>query len=43
MTNAELTAVENNEQLYELNAKLDNEIIHYNYLKEIIEIIAYES
>ena len=43
MNNAELTAAHNNDQLIQLNANLDNEIIHYNYLKEAIEIIAYEN
>jgi len=32
----------NKDKFIELNKKLDREIIHFNYLKESIEIIAYE-
>ncbi|CAF1214447.1 unnamed protein product [Rotaria sp. Silwood1] len=40
VSNTELTVVKNKDKLLELNKKLDREIIHFNYLKESIEIIA---
>jgi hypothetical protein len=43
VTNAELTVVDNKDKLIELNKKLDREIKHFNYLKESMEIIAYET
>jgi hypothetical protein len=33
----------NKDKFIELNKKLDREIIHFNYLKESIEIIAYDN
>ncbi|CAF4948779.1 unnamed protein product, partial [Rotaria sp. Silwood1] len=39
-SNTELTVFKNKDKLLELNKKLDREIIHFNYLKESIEIIA---
>jgi hypothetical protein len=41
VTNTELTVIIDKDKLIELNEKLDKEIIHFNYLKESIEIIAY--
>ncbi|CAF0947544.1 unnamed protein product [Rotaria sordida] len=40
VTNTELTVVNYKDKLIELNKKLDREIIHFNCLKESIEIIA---
>ena len=43
VSNAELTIVNDKDKLIELNRKLDRELIHFNYLKESIEIIAYDN
>ncbi|CAF2473170.1 unnamed protein product [Rotaria sp. Silwood2] len=40
VANTELTVVNTKDKIIELNKKLDREIIHFNYLKESIEIIA---
>ncbi|CAF0891178.1 unnamed protein product [Adineta ricciae] len=40
VSNAELLSINNKNQLIELNEKLDREIIHFNYLKASIDIIA---
>ncbi len=42
VSNVELTIVDDKDKFIELNKKLDREIIHFNYLKESIEIISYE-
>ncbi len=42
VSNVELTIVDDKDKFIELNKNLDREIIHFNYLKESIEIIAYE-
>ncbi|CAF3368482.1 unnamed protein product [Rotaria socialis] len=39
VANTELTVINHKDKLAELNEKLDREIIHFNYLKESIEII----
>jgi hypothetical protein len=41
VSNIELNVESNKQKLGELNEKLDREIIHFNYLKESIELIAY--
>lgn len=39
VTNAEEMVVNNKEKLFELNTKLDREIIHFNHLKQSMELI----
>lgn len=39
VTNAEQLVTNSKEQLIELNQKLDREILHFNHLKQSMEII----
>lgn len=40
VTNAEQTVVNSKAKFIELNAKLDREILHFNHLKQSMELIA---